>query len=46
MQETTSSLARAADAVPPHAWFVVSAIFHYLEAGVLLDTRLCPQVRR
>jgi inner membrane transporter RhtA len=26
----SSSLARAAWSVPPHAWFVVSAVFHYL----------------
>jgi inner membrane transporter RhtA len=30
MQAPTSSLARVGSAVPPHAWFVVSAIFHYL----------------
>ncbi|MEM6984925.1 MAG: EamA family transporter [Pseudomonadota bacterium] len=27
---STRSLARVADAVPPHVWFGVSAVFHYL----------------
>jgi len=30
MQAPTSSLARVGNTVPAHAWFVVSAIFHYL----------------
>jgi inner membrane transporter RhtA len=30
MQARISIFARAAEAVPPHAWFGVSAVFHYL----------------
>ncbi len=30
MESQNTTLSRAADAVPPHAWFGVSAIFHYL----------------
>ena len=30
LASSTGSLARVADAVPPHAWFGVSAVFHYL----------------
>jgi inner membrane transporter RhtA len=30
MAQSTSALARAADAVPPQLWFGVSAVFHYL----------------
>jgi len=28
--ESRGALARAAETVPPHAWFAVSAVFHYL----------------
>src|SRR5258705_10965491 len=30
MQTSSPLLSRAAAAVPPHAWFGVSAVFHYL----------------
>ena len=30
MQSNTTGLAKAASTIPPHAWFSVSAIFHYL----------------
>jgi inner membrane transporter RhtA len=30
MSVTLSRFSRTADAVPPHAWFAVSAVFHYL----------------
>jgi inner membrane transporter RhtA len=30
MQSTQPSLSGAAGALPPHAWFLVSAVFHYL----------------
>src|SRR5262245_3073486 len=30
MPQHPSSLSRAAGVVPPHAWFLVSAVFHYL----------------
>jgi inner membrane transporter RhtA len=30
MSQDASSLSRAAGMVPPHAWFLVSAVFHYL----------------
>ncbi len=30
MQPTQSSLSYAADRIPPHVWFLVSAAFHYL----------------
>ena len=30
MESQNSSLTRAADSLPPHAWFVGSAVFHYL----------------
>ncbi len=30
VKSTGNTLAKAAEAVPPHAWFAVSAVFHYL----------------
>jgi len=30
MKTNGNTLTKAADAVPPHAWFAVSAVFHYL----------------
>jgi len=38
----TASLTRLADAVPPHAWFGVSAVFHYL--GPAFAVLLFPHV--
>jgi inner membrane transporter RhtA len=47
MNNTTfapSGIAAAADRVPPHAWFIVSAVFHYLgpSFAVMLFTRIEP----
>lgn len=39
---TTSTLNRAADALPPHVWFGVSAVFHYL--GPAFAVLLFPSV--
>lgn len=30
MGHSNTAIAKAADAIPPHAWFAVSAVFHYL----------------
>jgi len=44
MSETIARPAPIADRLPPHAWFLVSAVFHYLGPGfaVLLFARLDP----